>query len=121
MEDDFLDDGIDNLHRQYMPVLLLILDVFLGIKQFVGDPIECYVPNGLSGKIRTASAAAGRGRCRHGLDMQGMCFSERFERGRTRHIFAAYLVWENIKFLEALVSVPNFVLLSLIKNSMLYC
>ena len=50
MEDDFLDDGIDNLHRQYMPVLLLILDVFLGIKQFVGDPIECFVPKELSGK-----------------------------------------------------------------------
>ena len=49
MEDDFLDDGIDNIHRQFMPVLLLIIDVFLGIKQFVGDPIECYVPNGLSG------------------------------------------------------------------------
>ena len=59
MEDDFLDDGIDNIHRQFMPVLLLIIDVFLGIKQFVGDPIECYVPNGLSGN-GTASVA-GRG------------------------------------------------------------
>ena len=49
MDDDLLDDGIDNIHRQYMPVLLLIIDVFLGIKQFVGDPIECYVPNDLSG------------------------------------------------------------------------
>ena len=51
MDDDFLDDGIDNIHRQYMPVFLLIIDVFLGIKQFVGDPIECYVPNSLSGKF----------------------------------------------------------------------
>ena len=49
MDDDFLDDGIDNIHRQYMPVFLLIIDVFLGIKQFVGDPIECFVPKELSG------------------------------------------------------------------------
>ena len=52
MDDDFLDDGIDNIHRQYMPVFLLIIDVFLGIKQFVGDPIECFVPKELSGKER---------------------------------------------------------------------
>ena len=45
-----MDDGIDNIHRQYMPVFLLIIDVFLGIKQFVGDPIECFVPKELSGK-----------------------------------------------------------------------
>ena len=51
MDDDFLDDGIDNIHRQYMPVFLLIIDVFLGIKQFVGDPIECFVPKELSGNV----------------------------------------------------------------------
>lgn len=50
MDEDFMDDGIDNIHRQYIPVLLLIVDVFLGIKQFVGDPIECFVPKELSGQ-----------------------------------------------------------------------
>lgn len=50
MDEDFLDDGVDNLHRQYMVVFLLIIDVFLGIKQFVGDPIECFVPKDLSGQ-----------------------------------------------------------------------
>ena len=64
MEDDFLDDGIDNIHRQFMPVLLLIIDVFLGIKQFVGDPIECYVPNGLSGNGTASVAGRGCWRCR---------------------------------------------------------
>ena len=49
MDDDLMDDGIDNIHRQYMPLLLVIIDVFLGIKQFCGDPIECYVPNDLTG------------------------------------------------------------------------
>ena len=39
---------------QYAEVAAVLIElqhaVNLGIKQFVGDPIECYVPNDLSGK-----------------------------------------------------------------------
>lgn len=49
MEDAAIDDGVDRMNRQYTVILFLIILIFLGLKQFVGDPIECFTPQYFSG------------------------------------------------------------------------
>lgn len=48
-EDNNFDDSADKVNRQYMTAFLIFLIAFLGLKQFVGDPIQCFTPQYFSG------------------------------------------------------------------------
>jgi len=48
-EDNNYDDSADKVNRQYMTAFLIFLIAFLGLKQFVGDPIQCFTPQYFSG------------------------------------------------------------------------
>ena len=39
------DDWVDRLHYFLTPIILTTLAVFIGGKQFVGQPIQCWAPN----------------------------------------------------------------------------
>ncbi len=54
-QDAAIDDGFDRMNRQYTVLLFLIILIFLGLKQFVGDPIECFTPQYFSGNWKINS------------------------------------------------------------------
>jgi hypothetical protein len=38
------DEFVDRLNRMYVPSILVVFSVIMSIKQFVGDPINCWCP-----------------------------------------------------------------------------
>jgi len=48
-EDLNCDDSADKVNRQVLTGLMVFLTAFLGLKQFVGDPIQCFTPQYFSG------------------------------------------------------------------------
>lgn len=43
-----IDDGVDRFHRKFMVSFLAVVCVILGGKQFVGDPIHCFLTSDVS-------------------------------------------------------------------------
>ena len=38
------DEFVDRVNRMYTPSLLVVFSIIMSIKQFVGDPINCWCP-----------------------------------------------------------------------------
>ena len=38
------DEFVDRLNRMYTPSILVVFSIIMSIKQFVGDPINCWCP-----------------------------------------------------------------------------
>lgn len=49
--DNSNDDVVDKLYYKYSVVGMSVYLLFLTIKQYVGDPIQCIVNSGTSGEI----------------------------------------------------------------------